>query len=175
MVGNVNLDADVIELRDWKILSFPPPVTAVIRVPETAIIARDHMVRVVRIDPNIVKVSMRSTGYVTEAAPAVTACYQRPVRFVYLVFVFRIDDQVSEIERAPDHVLTTIELFPRLAFIIRSIKSILRHLRFNKRIDRRRFRRSNGNGDASPWFSGKTGGTTVGKFFPGGASVCTLE
>src|ERR1043165_495336 len=110
MVRRVHVNADVIELRHRKILSFPPPVTAVIRVPEATIIACDQMIGIVRIDPNIVKVSVRSTGYIAKAAAAVAAGYQRPVRLVNLVFIFRIDDQVGEVEWTPDHVLTSIQL-----------------------------------------------------------------
>ena len=64
------------------------------------------------------KIAVRAARDIAEALAAVAARDQRPAGFVNLVLVFWIDDQVSEIEWPPDHVLTTIEMSPCFAVII---------------------------------------------------------
>ena len=62
------------------------------------------MIGVIRIDPDVVKIAVRAARDVAEALTAVVAGDQRTVGFVDFVFVFRIDNQVGEVEGTPDHV-----------------------------------------------------------------------
>ena len=52
-----------------------------------------------------------------ETAPSIHAEQQGPVDFEHFVFVFRIDDEVGEIERAPHLVLAGIQTRPGLAAV----------------------------------------------------------
>src|SRR5215475_3460274 len=118
---------------------------------------------------------MRAARNIAEACAAITARDKRPVRFVDLVGVFWIDNQVSEIKRTPDHVLTAIEFLPRLAGIIRAIEPVLRNFGFDERINRGRFGRSNGNSDTTPGFCRQPLTVLSVKFGPRGAPVGALE
>src|SRR4030095_6004291 len=71
VIGPVVVEAHVIELRDRQVVAFPPSIGAVIRVPESAIVAGHYVVGVVWINPDVVKVTMRATGDVAEALAAV--------------------------------------------------------------------------------------------------------
>src|SRR5438067_445939 len=52
--------ADVIELANRKVVCLPPPVGAVIAVPQAAIVAADNGLGVVGVDPDVVPVAVRS-------------------------------------------------------------------------------------------------------------------
>src|SRR5207245_1420715 len=134
-----------------EVIAFPPAIAAVKGIPNAAVVAGDYIVGVVRIDPDIVKVSVRAAGDVAEALAAVVARNQRSVRLVDFVFVFGIDNQVREVEWAPDHVLAAIELSPGLSPIIGTVKAILRYLSFDKRVHGTGPGRSNRDGYATPW------------------------
>ena len=61
----------MIELRNRKVLGLPPAITAIVRIPQTAVVAGDQMIGIVRIDPDVVKVTMRAARNITEALAAV--------------------------------------------------------------------------------------------------------
>src|SRR4030095_1565549 len=61
VIRSVHVNTDVVELRYREVVAFPPAIAAIVRIPDAAIITSNHMVRVVRIDPDVVKVTMRST------------------------------------------------------------------------------------------------------------------
>ena len=48
------IDTHVIELPDRQIIAFPPTVAAILGIPDAAIVARDDIVGIRGIDPNIV-------------------------------------------------------------------------------------------------------------------------
>ena len=63
----------MIELRDGKVVRFPPAIAAVERIPEPAVVARDHVVGIVWIDPDVVKIAVRAARDIAEALSAVVA------------------------------------------------------------------------------------------------------
>src|SRR5713101_8818487 len=130
------------------------------------------MVGVRRIDPDVVEIAVRSAGDVAEALAAVIAGDERSVGLVNLVFVFRIDDQVREVERTPDHGLAAIELLPGRAGIIGAIKRILGWLGFDEGVDDVRLRLRDSHRHATPSLARQSLGAR--DFVPGRAAVGRL-
>src|ERR1700686_1868600 len=58
MVGILHVHAHVIKLRDRKVVALPPGVSAVVGIPNTAIVAGDQMIRVLRVDLDVVKITV---------------------------------------------------------------------------------------------------------------------
>src|SRR5215813_8272662 len=69
------VEAHVIELRDRQVFSFPPFAAAVVRVPHSAIVPREYDLWVRRINPHIMRVTVRSleTAYYRKALSRVLA------------------------------------------------------------------------------------------------------
>ncbi len=152
VIRHIHVYTDVIKLRDRQVLSFPPAITAVIRVPDTTIVAGDQVIGIVWIDPDVVEVAVRAARNVAETLAAIVADDEWTIRLVNFLFVFWIDDQVGEVKRTPDHVLAAILRSPRLPAIIGTIQTVLGSLRFDKRIDNLRLRRSYRNRYPAPRF-----------------------
>src|SRR5262245_42115595 len=112
MIWPVHIDAHVIKLRDRKIVSLPPMIRTVIRIPHTSIIAGDNVVGVFGIDPRIMKIAVRTAGDAAETLTAIGAHDKRPVRFVYFVFILGIDNEICKVEWSPYHSLTSVKRLP---------------------------------------------------------------
>src|SRR2546423_15126806 len=122
VIGPVHVDTDVIELRDGQVVALPPLIAGVVRIPQTAVVPRDQVIGVVRIHPYVVEIAVRSARDVAEALPTVRADDETAVWFVDAIRFTRIDDQIGEVERPPDHVLAAIEHLPRLAAVVGAIQ-----------------------------------------------------
>ena len=118
--GIVVVDADVVELRDGEVFAFPPFAATVVRIPHAAIVPGGDRLRIGRIDPNIMEIAMRTlkTADDGETLARIFAQDQRTVGLEETVRIFRINDQVREVERTPDHPIALIALVPRRAAII---------------------------------------------------------
>ena len=112
--------AHMIELRDRKIVRFPPSVAAIVGVPNAAVVARNDRLRIARIDPDRVHIAVRAVEAADrgETFAAVFTQNERAVRFENAIRIFWIDGQVREIKRAPDHPVAFVALRPRLSAII---------------------------------------------------------
>src|SRR4051794_37834624 len=108
----------MVELRDREVLRFPPAAPAVPRDPEAAVVAADDVLRVRRIDPEIVPVPVRSPPARGEAPPAVLADDQVEIGLEEPIGLGRIDDEAREIERPPHHVLALVARLPGDAAVL---------------------------------------------------------
>ena len=143
------VDAHVIELRDRQVVALPPLVAAVVGQPEAAIVAGDHVLDIVRIDPDAVHVAMHAVEAADrrEALAAVIAADQRAIGLVDELRVDRIDDQMREVERTPDHPLALVALLPGAAAVVGNVERAVDA--FDDRIDGLRIARRDGHGDAA--------------------------
>ena len=114
------VEANVIELRDRQILALPPFAPAVVGIPNAAVIPGHDRLRVGRIDPDIVHIAVAAleTADDGKAFARVFAQNQWAVGLEDAVRIFRIDDQVREIERTPDHPVALVAFVPRRAGVI---------------------------------------------------------
>ena len=133
VVGVRSVDSHVIELRDRKVLLPPPPVPAVEGLPEPAVVAADDVLWILRVDPEIVPVAVRSPAGIGEAAPAVLADDEVEVRLEESVGIGGIDDQPREVEGPPDHGLAAIEGDPFVAPVVGAVERGM--LGFDERVD----------------------------------------
>ena len=133
VVGVRSVEGHVIELRDRKVLLLPPPVPAVEGLPEPAVVAADDVLRILRVDPEIVPVAVRSSAGVGEAATPILADDQVEVRLEEAVGIGGIDDQPREVEGPPDHGLTAIERSPLGAAVVGAVERGM--LGFDERVD----------------------------------------
>ena len=115
------VDAHVIELRDRQIVALPPSVAAVVRDPQPAVVAREHVLGVVGIDPQVVQVAVHAVEAADdrEALAAVLGEDQVAVGLEDALGVPGIDDQVGEVERPPHHPLTLVAPLPAVAAVVR--------------------------------------------------------
>src|SRR5213078_2799925 len=76
--------------------------------------------RVGRVDPDRVEIAVRTgeSAHDREALAGVFTHDERPVRLENAVRIFRIDDQLREIKRTPDHPAAFIALVPGRAAVI---------------------------------------------------------
>src|SRR5262249_32402925 len=125
----------MIKLRNRKVLGLPPLAAAVMRIPKTAIVTRNHLLWIRRVYPNIMHVAMHSLKAPDdgEALPAVLAQNQNPIRLENTIWIFRINSQVRKIKWTPYHPLAFVALFPGHAAIIGNKECTIR--RFDKAID----------------------------------------
>src|SRR5207237_6199504 len=133
-----------------QVVRLPPLVARIVRIPESAVVARDETVRVRWIDPHIVKIAMRAAADRAEARAAVIADHQSAAWFVDAVFVLRIDDEVREVERPPDHVRAAVPHLPREPAVARAVQRIARRSALEDGIDDAGVGWRDGYGDASP-------------------------
>ena len=112
--------ADVIELRDRQVIALPPFAAAVVGIPHAAVVAGEDGLRIGRIDPDVVHVAMRALKSADhrETLARVFAHDERAVGFEDAIRILRIDNQVREIERPPDHPVALVALVPGRAAII---------------------------------------------------------
>src|SRR3984893_6434991 len=118
MVGISLVHADVIKLGNRQVVALPPGISAIVGIPDTSIVAGDQMIGVIGIDPHIVEVAVGTPGNGAETFAAIFAHDQYKVGFVNFIFVFGIDNQVSEIDRPPHHPVAAIPLLPGLSSVI---------------------------------------------------------
>jgi hypothetical protein len=167
------VDADVVELRHRQVVLLPPLVAAVVRLPEAAVVTGHDVLRVRRIDPDVVIVAVHAAAGVGEALAAVEALDQVEVRLEETVRIFRIDDEVGEIERPPDHQLALVALVPGLAAVIGAIQR--RIGRLDERVDDVRRRWRDRDGETAERLLRKTLVRRVGDFGPCFSAVRRTE
>src|ERR1700687_1886005 len=136
VVGVLHVHADVIKLRDGKIVGLPPGVSAVVRIPNAAIVPGDQVIRVLRIDPYIMEITVRAADNAAETLAAILAHDEYQIRLVQFDFVLRIDQQVRKIKRAPHHPTAAVTFFPGLAAIAGTKQRAT--IRFDERINHAR-------------------------------------
>src|SRR6266436_5610402 len=117
VVGILHVHAHVIKLRDRQVVGLPPGVPAVVRIPNTAVVPGDQMIRVLRIDPHVMEIAVCAPDNAAETLAAILAHDEHEIRLVQFVFVLWIDQQVRKIKRAPHHPTAAVTFFPGLAAI----------------------------------------------------------
>ena len=133
------------------------------------------MIRIVWIDPDIVKVAVRTAGNVAEALATVLAHNQASACLVDLVLVLGIDDQVGKIKWPPNHTLTPVESGPSPAPVIRAVQAVLGRFGLDEGIDNAGFRRCCRDGQTAPRFWWKPFGRFLAELGPGRSTVCRFE
>src|SRR5947207_15637075 len=95
----------MVELRYRQVFCLPPFGAAVVRVPHSTVVSHEYYLRVRRIYPHVVRVSVCTlkTTDLGKAFSAVVAHNQCAVRLKQAVWIFGIDDEIREVERTPDH------------------------------------------------------------------------
>ena len=131
------------------------------------------MIAIVGIHPDIMEIPVCAVPDHAEASAAILAHNQCKVRLVNLVLVFRIDDQVGEVKRPPDHPIAAVSLFPRFAAIFRAEKSAAR--RFDHSVHNIWFCRGNRDGNAPPGFRREPFGALFIQLIPGASAIGGLE
>src|SRR2546428_13333199 len=104
----------MVELRHRQAIGLPPFAAAVAGIPHASVIPRKDGLRISRIDPDVVHIAMRSNESPNrgETFARVLAHNKRAVRLKNAVRIFWIDNQVREIERAPEHPITFVPFLP---------------------------------------------------------------
>ena len=143
------------------------------RVPDSAVIAADDLVRVVGVYPDVVKIAVRAATDSTEAFTAIDTEDQAATGFVDLVVVLRIDNEIGEVEGTPDHHLAAIAFLPGFATIGRTEQGAA--VGFDKGVNGVRIRRRNSNCYTSPGLCRQAFGGVGGEFGPVCAAVGGLE
>src|SRR5882672_1605173 len=173
MVRVLPIDAHVIELRDREIVAFPPSVAAVVGIPNATIVSGDQMIGVLRVDPDVVKITVRASDDTAETLAAIFAHDEYEVGFVQFVFVFRIDQQVCKIKRPPHHPTAAVAFFPSLAAVGGTKQGAA--IRFDERINYARIGRRDADRDASPRLGWEALRAFFIEFLPGRPAVGRLE
>src|SRR5437868_5471412 len=112
----------MIKLRDRQVELVLPSSSAVFTTPQPGIVGGIHDIGIGWVNPHIVKIAVGTAGNHTETATAIYAGEQRPIRFEDFIFVFRVDDEVAEVERPPDHEAAGIEASPTVAAIVGTVE-----------------------------------------------------
>ncbi len=102
-----------------------PAVAAIFAAPQPTVITGDDHIGVGRIYPDVVKIAMPATGNHAEAFPAIDRQQQEKIGLENFVLVFGIDDEISEVKRAPDHVVAGVKASPGSTPIVRAIQGAL--------------------------------------------------
>src|SRR5205807_8428861 len=145
------------------------------REPQTAVVARDQVVGVARIDPPVMDVSVRAARDAAEALPPVGADDEPAVDFVDSVRTTRIHDEICEVERPPDHVLAAIEHLPRLAAVLGAIQRVLWRHRFDEGVHDVGLGWGDAHRYATPRFRRQAGCTGRCELAPGRTAIAALE
>ena len=58
----VHVHAHMVELRNRQILGLPPLVAGVVGIPESAVVAGNHVIRILWIDPDVVEIPVRAAA-----------------------------------------------------------------------------------------------------------------
>ena len=95
-----------------------PAVSAIVAAPQAAIVGGEDGLGVGGVDPDVVEIAVGAALDGAEAAPAIGGEKERSAGLEDFVFVFRIDDQIREVEGAPDLELAGIEFRPGAAGIV---------------------------------------------------------
>src|SRR5204863_4544552 len=105
VVGVGVVEADVVELRDRQIVGLPPLVRAVVGNPRSAVVPGEHVFGVARLDEDVVHIPVHAAEPAdgAEALAAVLTHDEVAVGLVEAIGVLRINDEVGEVERSPDH------------------------------------------------------------------------
>src|SRR5205814_1791026 len=105
----------MVELRDGKVIAFPPFAPAVVGIPNPAVIAGKDSLRIGWIDPDAMDVPMHPTANRGEAFPSILTNDHCAVGLKKAVGIFWINNQIGEVERTPYHPLTLVALVPGAA------------------------------------------------------------
>ena len=99
-----------------RLFAFHQRLPPSVGIPDAAVVARDNGLGICRVDPNHVHVAMRTVEAAdrSEALAAVLAQDECAVSLEDAVGIFRVDDEVRKVERAPDHPLALVALRPGL-------------------------------------------------------------
>ena len=170
MIGIGIVGAYVIKLRNRQVQLVLPAVAAVFAAPQAPVVAGDHNVGVLWIDPHIVEISVRRARDHVEALPSIVAQQQNQIGLEYLVFVRWIDDQIAEVERTPHDIIARILRGPCRPAVVRSIESAA-FFRFDIGVNHKRLRGRHLHRNASPGLGRKSLGVAVGDFAPMRAKV----
>src|SRR5439155_19917341 len=99
---------------------------------------------------------MRAVADSAKALSSIQADDERAIRFEDPVFIFRIDDEIREIEWTPDHRLTAIAHLPGASAVARAVERVLRWNCFDESVDNIWVRRCDSYCDATPRLSRQT-------------------
>ncbi len=166
--------AHVIKLRNRQVELMLPAIAAVFAAPQAAIVAGNHGVWILWVDPHIVEVAVRRARNHVERLSSIVAQQQNEIGFENLVFIFWIDDEVTEIKRTPHHVIAGIQLGPRRSSVVGAVKPSS-FFGFDVGIDHLRFGCGNLHRDSAIGFRWESLGIAVVHFAPLGAAVGGLE
>ena len=134
VVRRLHVEAHMVEQADRHIGKERPRAAHIVRRGETTVTADDHVIRVLRIDPDAMHVVVRHQGHIGfEGAAAIERQVQANATHVNAIGIHRIDAQLAEIHRACIRVAL---LGPRRAAIVRLVQS--GHARDNAARGRRR-------------------------------------
>ena len=111
-----HVHGDAVELADRQVLRMLPVLPAVERQEDAAVAAGDHVVGVLRVDPQGVAVGVdRRVGLGPEGLAAVARDVQRHAEDVDAPVVVGVDADLAEVERPRAQV---VDLDPRLAAVV---------------------------------------------------------
>src|SRR5258706_5730412 len=167
------VSAHMVELGNGKVGLMLPQVAAVYTTPQAAIVADNYCAGIFRIDPDIVEISVRSTGNAAEALAAVSTEQQDQIGLEDSVFILRIDNQIAEVKRTPDHEIAGVKASPGSTAIVGAIERAL--LGFDVGVNDLRLRRRDGDSDASPRFCQQALGVAVVDLGPMVATISRFE
>ena len=120
VVRRLHVEAHMVEQSDRHVGNERPRTTHVVRRGEPAVIAKDHMIRVLRIDPDPVHIIMRhECGIGFERASAIHRQVKTDASHVEAIGIYRIDTQLAEVHRAGIEVAL---LGPRRTTIARLVE-----------------------------------------------------
>ena len=119
------VNAHVVKLGNWQVIALPPFGTAIVGIPNAAIIPGDDSLRIGRINPHIVHVAVCASEAADhrKALAAVFAENQRAIGLEHAIGIFRVDDQVRKIKRTPNHPVALVPLCPGLSTIVGNVES----------------------------------------------------
>src|ERR1700683_746838 len=120
------------------------------------------------------EVAMHCGGNIVEGFSAIVAQQQHEVGFENLIFICRINGQVGEIKRAPNHVDAAVEFGPGCASVVRAIEAAA-FFGLDVAINDVRFGFGYCQCEPPVWFWWQTFGVVVSDFAPVSAAVGRSE
>ena len=113
------VDVDAIKLARRHVELRAPALAAVESYRGAAIVRDDEVVRIIGIDPQIVKVAVRA-GQVLPSLSSIRRTQCRRAHDINRVLIFRIDEKFDVIPRSLDQAVVVGDPAPLLAGIIRN-------------------------------------------------------
>ena len=131
-IGKIVVRGDVIKLRGWLIHLRGPIFAAIHGNGGAAIVAVDHAIGIIGIDPQTVMVAVRS-GDAFERFASIDGTIQPGVGDIDFVGIFRVGPQVREIPGALPEAMIFIDKRPVFAAVAAAIQAAL--FRFDQRVN----------------------------------------